>query len=134
MHDIESGSAAGRDDRRIGKRERRRQRMLAALHGRCCIYKERGFLALVRVVSVENKGDDYFFCLEVVKRLTTPSPDRFVVGVAGEYLRISQNWTLQASWVNWHLVTRTDLVSLVMESFGRVMPSIDLVRLVSRIG
>ena len=108
--------------------------MLAALHGRCCICKERGFLALVRVVSVENKGDDHFFCLEVVKRLTTPSPDRFVVGVAGKCLRISQNWTLQASWVNWHLVTRTDLVSLVMQSFGREMPFIDLVRLVSRIG
>lgn len=133
MHEIEPVFTVGDHCPRIGKRERRRRRMLGALQGRCCIYKERGFLALVRIVSIKNERDVYYFSLEVVKPLTLDAPDCFEVGVAGEYLSISPNWSLKASWVNWSLVTRTDLVSLVLQSFESGMPVVDLVKLVSRI-
>ncbi|WP_153146428.1 hypothetical protein [Dechloromonas sp. H13] len=134
MHEPEVDPAAGTNSQRIGKRERRRQRMIGALRGRCCIYKERGCLVLVRVVSVENDGNAFHFFLEVVKRFAGRVPDRFAVAVSAEYLLISPSWSLHAAWVNWTLVTRPDLVGLVEQSFEKGMPTIELVRLVSRIG
>ena len=95
-------------EHRVSRRERRRLRMLSALAGRRCIYKEGGLVCVVRVVSSEMTQEGVFLQLEVLRRLAGNGPEHFMAGASREALNVSSKWSLRASWVNWILIVRSD--------------------------
>jgi hypothetical protein len=90
--------------------------MLSALSGRRCIYKEGGLIGVVRVKRSKLTQVGVFLQLEVLRWLTGNGPEEFMVGASHDSLRVSPNWSLVASWVNWILVVRGDLVRQIEEA------------------
>ncbi len=100
----------------VSRRSRRRLKMLSALSGRRCIYKEGGLICVVRVTRSDLTQARIFLHFEVLRWLTGNGPGEFMVGASHDSLRVSRNWSLAASWVNWILVVRGDLVRQIEEA------------------
>ena len=100
----------------LSRRSRRRLKMLSALSGRRCIYKEGVLICVVRVTRSKLTQVGVFLQLEVLRWLTGNGPEEFMVGASHDSLRVSLNWSLVASWVNWILVVRGDLVRQIEEA------------------
>ena len=113
------------------RRSRRRLKMLSALSGRRCIYKEGGLICVVRVTRSDLTQAGIFLHLEVLRWLTGNGPEEFMVGASHDSLRVSRNWSLAASWVNWILVVRGDLVRQIEEAGNGCDPG-TLMRLVNK--
>ena len=115
----------------VSRRSRRRLKMLSALSGRRCIYKEGGLICVVRVTRSDLTQARIFLHFEVLRWLTGIGPEEFMVGASHDSLRVSRNWSLAASWVNWILVVRGDLVRQIEEAGNACDPG-KLMRLVNK--